>query len=33
VVRHIEGGSDVPQLDLNIDLLVGHIQVTKENAS
>ena len=31
--RHIEGGDDVPQLDLEIDLLVGHIQVTQEDAA
>lgn len=31
--RHIEGGADVPQLDLEIDLLVGHIQVTQEDAA
>jgi phage shock protein PspC (stress-responsive transcriptional regulator) len=30
--RHIEGGDGVPQLDLQIDLLVGHIQVTQEDA-
>lgn len=33
LTRHIEGGTNVPQLDLSIDLLVGHIQVTQENAS
>jgi phage shock protein PspC (stress-responsive transcriptional regulator) len=33
LARHIEGGTDVPQLNLEIDLLVGHIEVTQENAS
>jgi phage shock protein PspC (stress-responsive transcriptional regulator) len=33
VSRHIEGGADAPQLDLELDLLVGHIQVTQEDAS
>ncbi len=33
VTRHIDGGADVPQIDLELDLLVGHIQVTQEDAS
>lgn len=31
--RHIEGGDGVPQLDLELDLLVGRIQVTQEDAA
>lgn len=33
VTRHLEGGTDVPQLTLQLDLLVGHIQVIQEDAS
>ena len=31
--RRIEGGDDVPQIYLELDLLVGHIEVQKEDAS
>jgi phage shock protein PspC (stress-responsive transcriptional regulator) len=31
--RHIEGGADVPQINLELDLLVGHIEVRQENAA
>jgi phage shock protein PspC (stress-responsive transcriptional regulator) len=31
--RHLEGGPDAPQLTLELDLLVGHIQVITEAAS
>jgi phage shock protein PspC (stress-responsive transcriptional regulator) len=32
MTRHLDGGDDVPQLRLELDLLVGHIQVTQEEA-
>jgi phage shock protein PspC (stress-responsive transcriptional regulator) len=31
--RHLEGGADAPQLNLELDLLVGHIQVITEATS
>ncbi len=31
--RHLEGGTDAPQLTLELDLLVGHIQVVSEATS
>jgi hypothetical protein len=31
--RSIDGGEDVPQLDLDLDLLVGHIEVRQEEAA
>jgi hypothetical protein len=33
VNRRIEGGADVPQIYLELDLLVGHIEVQQEDAS
>jgi phage shock protein PspC (stress-responsive transcriptional regulator) len=33
VDRTIDGGADVPQLDLRLDLLVGHIEVRQEDAA
>lgn len=33
VNRRIDGGDDVPQLDLELDLLVGHIEVRQEEAA
>jgi phage shock protein PspC (stress-responsive transcriptional regulator) len=33
VERTIDGGDDVPQIHLDLDLLVGHIEVIQENAS
>ena len=33
VTRHLEGGADAPQLTLELDLLVGHIQVISEATS
>ena len=33
LTRHLEGGADAPQLTLELDLLVGHIQVITEATS
>jgi phage shock protein PspC (stress-responsive transcriptional regulator) len=33
LTRHLEGGEDAPQLTLELDLLVGHIQVITEATS
>jgi len=33
LTRHLEGGADAPQLTLELDLLVGHIQVIREATS